>query len=295
MDCPRLTVVTTNLNYGRYLAAAIESVLAQNYPNIEYFVFDAGSSDDSPAIIARYAGRLAGWHSRRDSGPAEALNLGLRRATGEWFYYLNSDDRLLPGALHRFAAAAAVAGPRLWISGGRHEIDAEGQFLRGRLPWREDIHLFATARMWHAAEGTFLNIPSLREQGLGFDESYQSIFDTVLYTQLDRRTPPLYVDTCFGAMRLHDRNKSGQSNRAVNAAESARHALACGAPPWSVRVTERLSYTRFARATERLIARAYLAGLVGRRPAREAAVPDGKGGFTILPMRTALRRPVSTA
>jgi glycosyltransferase involved in cell wall biosynthesis len=295
MNWPRLTIVTTNYNYGRFLAAAIESVITQDYPNLEYFVFDAGSTDDSPSIVARYADHLAGWHSQRDAGPAAALNLGLRRATGEWFYYLNSDDFLLPGALRRFGEVVRAAGPRLWLSGGRHEVDGEGRFLRRRLPWREETHLFALARMWHAAEGTFLHLPALRRSGFAFDESYHNIFDTVLYTLLDRHEPPLYVDAFFGAMRLHGANKSLPGNRAAVAAEAARHAQVCGRPGPLLRVAERLGRTRFARETERLLAGAYFAGLLGRRPPREAAIPDDRGGFTVLPLRGALRRPAATS
>ncbi|MEN9840862.1 MAG: hypothetical protein RL376_662, partial [Verrucomicrobiota bacterium] len=69
MIFPRLTVVTTNRNYGHYLDAAIRSVLDQAYPNLEYLVLDAASQDDSPAIIRRYAPHLAYWHSRPDDGP----------------------------------------------------------------------------------------------------------------------------------------------------------------------------------------------------------------------------------
>ena len=214
MNWPLLTVVTTNRNYGRFLAAAIESVLAQDYPNLEYMVLDAGSTDDWVAVIQRYAARLAYWHSVPDNGPVFGLNFGLRRARGEWFHYLNSDDFLLPGALRRFAAVAQAGGPRLWISGGRHEVDAAGRFQRAVIPWRSDTHLFPLRRMWHAAEGTFLHLPSLRRHALEFDETYQNIFDTVLYTKLERLAPPLYADAFFGSMRLHGANLSGPANSA---------------------------------------------------------------------------------
>ncbi len=291
MDFPRLTIVTTNLNYGRFLGDAIKSVLDQGYPNLEYFVFDAGSTDGSVDVIRNYEGRLSGWRSQRDSGPSAALNLGLRKATGEWFYYLNSDDMLLPGALVAFAEVVRVAGPRLWLSGGRHEVDADGRLLKRRIPWRDQAHLFAIARMWHAAEGTFLHIPSLRRHGLEFNEAYKNIFDTVLYTLLDRLEPPLYVDAYFGAMRLHGANKSGPGNSGAVGEEAARHGVACGSQPLAAKLAERLGRTRFAHASERFMARAYRLGVMGRRPPREAAVPEEAGGFRILPMRDALAVP----
>lgn len=291
MITPRITVVTTNRNYGRYLPQAITSVLNQGYPNLEYMVLDAGSTDDSVEVIQRYADRLAYWHSCLDGGPASALNTGLQRATGEWFYYLNSDDYLLPGALKTFAAIVAAAGSRLWISGGRQEVDAQGSLLRTRVPWREDTHLFAVRQMWHAAEGTFLHLPSLRRLGLTFNEAYQNIFDTVLYTRLDRLEPPLYVDTLFAAMRLHGANMSGTTNAAAVARDAAAHAKECPPPTIFQRAASRASRTRFRGASERFLRVLFHAGVAGRRPRLSAALPDGHESFAEVPLRDALRLP----
>ena len=288
MKFPRLTIATINRNYGRFLRQTIESVLSQNYPNLEYFVLDAASTDDSPEIIRRYADRLDYWRSHPDGGPAAALNEALDRATGEWFYYLNSDDFLLPGALAAFAAVIRSAPPRGWISGGRHDVDAEGKLLRELMPWRQESHLFPLHRMHHVAEGTFLHRPSLRGGGLRFDERYFNIFDTVLYTQLDRRAAPLYVDHCFAAMRWHGDNKSAAGNRESVRREGARHAAQFPPPSSSRRLVERAQSTRFAHALERTLAAGFRRGLLGPRGLL-AAIPDGPDAFRVVPLRKALR------
>jgi glycosyltransferase involved in cell wall biosynthesis len=289
MNYPRLTIVTINRNYGRFLPEAIESVLNQHYPNLEYFVLDAGSTDDSPAIIKRYASKLDYWRSAPDGGPAAALNEALDRATGEWFYYLNSDDFLLPGALAAFAAVVRCNPTAGWISGGRHDVDAAGKLIRKVMPWRQQPHLFALSRMHHVAEGTFLNVGYLRHENLRFDERYFNIFDTVLYTQLDRRGPPLYADTFFATMRWHGDNKSGPGNRAAVIREVTMHTAQVPPNSWLHRLYERVNITRFAHANDAVYSFAFRHGFAGPRQKLEAAVPDSRGDFHLMRVRQALR------
>ncbi len=96
---PRITVITPSYQQAAYLERTIHSVLSQNYPDLEYIIIDGGSTDGSVEIIRRYASRLAYWVSEPDSGQTDAINKGLRKATGALLVWINSDDLLLPGAL----------------------------------------------------------------------------------------------------------------------------------------------------------------------------------------------------
>jgi glycosyltransferase involved in cell wall biosynthesis len=102
MPLPLVSIVTPSYNQGRFLRRTIDSVLNQDYPHIEYCVFDGGSTDESVDILRSYGERFF-WVSQRDHGQSAAINQGLRRARGEIVAYLNSDDVLMPGAV-----AAAV-------------------------------------------------------------------------------------------------------------------------------------------------------------------------------------------
>lgn len=127
MSLPRITVVIPSYQQGRYLSEAIESALAQDYPDLEVLVVDGGSTDGSREVIERHAARLAWWTSEKDGGQADAINKGLARSTGQVLGWLNSDDLLLPGALRRIGETFA-ARPRVQaVCGWRELIDADGR------------------------------------------------------------------------------------------------------------------------------------------------------------------------
>ena len=107
MSLPRITVVTPSYNQAPYLEATLRSVLGQGYPNLEYMVFDGGSTDGSAEILARYSDRLTFWCSEKDGGQAAAINRGLARATGDILCWLNSDDLHFPDTLEKVGRSFA--------------------------------------------------------------------------------------------------------------------------------------------------------------------------------------------
>lgn len=99
----RYSIVIPNLNSGATLERALRSILDQDYPALELIVADGGSTDQSREILDRYANRITVLIREKDNGQADAINRGLRRATGDIHGWLCADDELLPGSLEHVA------------------------------------------------------------------------------------------------------------------------------------------------------------------------------------------------
>lgn len=89
---PKISVITVNYQMRDGLARTIRSVAGQTYPALEYLVIDGGSDDGSVDVIRESEGNIAYWVSERDSGLYDAMNKGVRAASGEWVIFMNSDD-----------------------------------------------------------------------------------------------------------------------------------------------------------------------------------------------------------
>lgn len=163
---PRISIVTPCYNQASYLEETIQSVLSQNYNNLEYIIIDGGSDDGSLEIIKKYETQLAFWVSEPDNGQYDAINKGFTHSTGEIMAWLNSDDKLAPHALSivhevftQFPEVNWITGlyPIIWNKKGQAiHVDHVGgfekqSFYRGaNLPRKKGY-----ARSWIQQESTF--------------------------------------------------------------------------------------------------------------------------------------------
>ena len=121
---PKLSIITPSLNQGRYIERTIQSVLDQGYDNLEYLIVDGGSDDETLDVIRRYEERITWWVSEPDRGQTDAINKGLRKASGDIVGYINSDDFYLPGAFTTMARAFESRPDSRWVVGAcRFEYD----------------------------------------------------------------------------------------------------------------------------------------------------------------------------
>ena len=123
---PKISIVTPSFEQGQFIEDTIQSVLDQNYPDLEYIVIDGGSNDNSVNVIRKYEKYLSYWVSEKDRGQSHAINKGFSRATGDVFGWLNSDDRLEAGALDLVARAAIEYPDAGAFVGHGRKVDISG-------------------------------------------------------------------------------------------------------------------------------------------------------------------------
>ena len=209
---PLVSIVTPCLNMARFIEETIQSVLAQDYPHIEYIVMDGGSKDGTLEILEKYRGRLV-YHSSPDSGSADALNRGFQLSRGSILAYLNADDVYLPDAISRAVSAleqnpeaAGIYGDALWISN-------KGEPL-GRYPARpfDPEHLKRECLVCQPA--SFLRRAAYERTG-GFDPALNYTYDYDFWLRLARMGRIVKVDEILACSRMYPENKSLGRRREV--------------------------------------------------------------------------------
>lgn len=207
---PLISVITPSYNQGKFIAQTIESVLGQDYPKLEYWVIDGGSTDNTLAVLRRYeADPRLRWVSEPDKGQSNAINKGLTHVRGDLFSWLNSDDILERGALSQVARVWQAYEPAV-IYGMARFIDEAGHDL-GRTPGQTQ-HM-TLARLLHPARyslvqpSTFAPTELVRTLG-GVDETLHFMMDLDLWVRLGQQIPFRFVPYSLARYRLHAHSKT---------------------------------------------------------------------------------------
>jgi Glycosyl transferase family 2 len=231
VDWPRITVVTPVFNSARYLEQAILSVISQQYPNLEYFIVDGGSTDGTVDIIRKYEQHLSGWASEPDNGMYDAINRGFARSSGEIMGWISATDMLHTRSLFVVGSVFKTLPQVEWITGRPTGFSEEGMAVavsRSLKRWSR-IRFLAGSNRYVQQESTYWRRSLWERAGSHVDASRRDGSDFELWVRFFRYAQLYTVDALIGGFRVHpdslslgDPHKYNCIHDAIIAAELSR-------------------------------------------------------------------------
>ncbi len=210
---PKITIITPSFNQGKFIRETIESVLSQNYPNLEYWVIDGGSTDDTCAILKSF-GKKIKWISEKDRGQTDALNKGLKRSTGEIIAYLNSDDVYLPNTLFTVAEYFMAHQNAQWLTGDYFIIDTVGKKIQSyvatyKTVFREHLTLPLLLILNPIIQPSTFWRKSVQDKIGFFDTKLRYCMDYDFWLRAMKYSKPHVLKQHFSLFRIHGSSKGG--------------------------------------------------------------------------------------
>jgi glycosyltransferase involved in cell wall biosynthesis len=221
---PTVAVVIPAYNHARFLAAAIDSALAQVPPAAEVIVVDDGSTDDTPRVMGAYAGRVRAVR-QENRGVSAARNAGAALASADLLAFLDADDVWLPDKLGAQAALFAADPSLGLVHCGMEEIDVDGRTLRTQLGGMEgrvaeEMLLFRRPVVLGGGSGAVVPRALFAELG-GFDETLGTSADWDLHHRIARRAAVAFVPRVLLRYRVHGANMHGDVARTAREMSAA--------------------------------------------------------------------------
>jgi glycosyltransferase involved in cell wall biosynthesis len=204
---PLVSIVTPSYNQGRFIRETIDSVLCQDYPNIEYWVIDGGSTDETLSVLSEYEhDPRFHWISEPDQGQSDAINKGWSRCRGDILAWLNSDDLYLPGAI-RSQMAFLQSHPDVDIVyGNASTIDTHGRRI-GAIWSRRFVQRELLRRCFISQPTVFLRRGAIDRNG-PLDPSFHYTMDYDYWLRASFHSSFAYNPAIIAAFRFHDTSKT---------------------------------------------------------------------------------------
>jgi len=213
-NLPRITVVTPSLNQGHYLRQCIESVLSQNYKNLEFIIIDGGSTDESLSVIKDFESHIDYWVSEPDDGQSDAINKGFRHASGELVAWLNADDYYLPGAFEKAVEAYRADRSAPFYFGDGLRVSGDGSVISNFFPEGTlifDRQALVMGLNYILQPSTFINRQALEQVGY-LDTTLHYGMDSDLWMRLSAIGMPQAVKAVLSATREYAETKTASGS-----------------------------------------------------------------------------------
>jgi len=217
----KISIITPSFNQAEFIERTILSVLDQNYPDLEYIVMDGGSTDGTVEILKKYADKII-WRSEKDNGQSDAINKGLRMATGEIAAYLNSDDTYAPGTFEKvakfFENPPAGGLEKKWVYGKCKIINTKNREIRKPLTAYKNLLLknYSYPKLlsenFISQPATFWKREIHSELGF-FNENEHYCMDYEFWLRLGQKYPAGVISDYLANFRYYANSKSGGVNK----------------------------------------------------------------------------------
>jgi glycosyltransferase involved in cell wall biosynthesis len=212
----KISIVTLSYNQRAYLQEALDSVIRQEYPELDYILVDPGSTDGSRELIQSYSSRISRTIFEPDCGAADGLNKGFSLATGEVFGFLNADDLLMPGSLQRVADFYRQNPKCDMALGNGHIINGEGKKTR-HIKARD----FTVGRYLHGGARWLQQSVFFRREAFlrspRFNPENRSSWDGELFVNMVNQGARVgYIDADLSCFRIYGTSITG-SGRLIKA------------------------------------------------------------------------------
>lgn len=199
-----MSIVVPAYNHARYLGEAIDSILSQDYPNLELIVLDDGSTDNTRAVLGKYGDDFK-WESHKNMGQANTLNKGWQMSRGEVLSYLSADDVLLPHAVS--TSLKYLRDDIVLTYCDFNLIDPDSKIIRQvTAPEFNYIDMF-TKYICHPGPGIFMTRKGFEKAGL-WDSELRQMPDYDYWLRLGLVGNFKRVPEVLAAFRVHDESQT---------------------------------------------------------------------------------------
>jgi glycosyltransferase involved in cell wall biosynthesis len=207
----KISIITPSLNQAQYLEEAILSVINQGYPNYEHIVIDGASHDETIDILKKYSliSKNLRWISEPDEGQSDALNKGLRMATGDIIGWLNADDRYLSGCFFKISEYF-FNNPEVDIVYGDYRfINEQGEVIRLRKEIDFDLFILKYLHILYIPSTATFFKRKIIEDGNLFKEDYHYAMDYEFFLRLAIQGYKfVHISEYLADFRWHPKSKS---------------------------------------------------------------------------------------
>ncbi len=208
---PKISIITPSYNQGQYIEDTILSVINQDYPNLEYIIIDGRSKDNTTGIIKKHESKISHWESKKDKGQSDAINKGLKLASGEIVAWLNSDDMYTENALKRVVE----------IFKKNPDVDIVYGNVWQCYSDKTEKHINVKFNPKHFLTGVKMHQPSVfwrrkvHEQVGHLDEALYYTMDYDLWLRLFYNYKSYKTETILSKFRCHDEAKTNNNPKGI--------------------------------------------------------------------------------